>query len=173
MFELIQEKFSDEYEVNLLDFYFDSIEEFLNFVYIGECGVLEKNVEEFLVIVDYFDIFSLKEICVEFLMVSFKLFNCLWIQIFVERYNYELLNEVVIEYICNYFLFIWKINEFLCLDFIELEEFICGKRFVIKIQKGEEEVFEGIRVWIRYDMENREYFFEDFFCYVCLLVMLI
>ena len=169
--ELTQEKSSDELEVNLSDFHPDSIEELLNFVYTGECGVSEKNAEELLVIADYFDIPSLKETCAEFLMISLKPSNCLWIQIFAERYNHELLNEAATEYICNHLSSIWKTNEFLCLDFIELEELICGKRLVIKTQKGEEEVFEGIRAWITHDMENREHFFEDLFRHVRLSAM--
>ena len=100
--ELTQEKSSDELKVNLQDFHPNNIEELLNFVYTGECGVSEKNAEELLVIADYFDIPSLKETCAEFLMISLKPSNCLRIQIFAERYNHELLYEAATEYICNH-----------------------------------------------------------------------
>ncbi|XP_022799966.1 kelch-like protein diablo [Stylophora pistillata] len=170
-FELTKEKSTSEVEVNLRVFYLDGMEELLNFIYTGECGVSEKNAEQLLAMADYFDIPSLKETCAEFLMISLKPSNCLWIQVFAKRYNHELLYEAATEYICNNLSSIWKTNEFLCFDFIDVEELICGERLVIKTQRGEEEVFEGIRAWVKHDSENRENFFEDLFRHVRLSAM--
>lgn len=169
--ELTREKSSDEFEVDLSEFHLDNIEELLNFVYTGECGVSEENAEDLLVMADYFDIPSLKETCAEFLMISLNPSNCLWIQVFAERYGHELLHEAATEYICNHLSSIWKTKEYLCLDFTEVKELICGERLVIKTQRGEEEVFEGIRAWVNHDTENREYYFEDLFRHVRLSAM--
>ena len=169
--ELTREKSSDEFEVDLSEFHLDNIEELLNFVYTGECGVSEENAEDLLVMADYFDIPSLKETCAEFLMISLNPSNCLWIQVFAERYGHELLHEAATEYICNHLSSIWETKEYLCLDFTEVKELICGERLVIKTQRGEEEVFEGIIAWVNHDTENREHYFEDLFRHVRLSAM--
>ncbi|XP_078383768.1 kelch-like protein 28 [Oculina patagonica] len=171
--ELTGEKSGNEFEVVLPEFHPDSktIEELLNYVYTGEIGISEENAEELLVIADYFDIPSLKETCAEFLMISLKPSNCLAIQIFAERYGHDLLHEAATEYICNHLAAIWKTEEFLSSDCSDVKELICGERLVIKTQKGEEEVFDGIRTWVYHEKETRERFFAELFRHVRLSAM--
>ena len=167
--ELTGEKSGDEFKVDLPEFHPDSrtIEELLNYIYTGEIGISEENVKELLAIADYFDIASLKETCGEFLMARLKPSNCLAVQIFAERYSHQLLHEAATEYICN----IWRKEEFLSSDFSVVKELICGDRLVIKKQNGEEEVFDGIRSWVKHDTERREHLFAELFRHVRLSAM--
>ncbi|XP_078365552.1 kelch-like protein 28 [Oculina patagonica] len=171
--ELIGEKSGNDFQVDLPEFHPDSktIEELLNYVYTGDIGISEENAEELLVIADYFDIPSLKETCAAFLINSLKPSNCLAIQLFAERYRHDLLHEAATEYICNHLAAIWKTEEFLSSDFSDVKELICGERLVIKRQKGEEEVFDGIRAWVNHDTETRERFFAQLFRHVRLSAM--
>ena len=161
--ELTQEKASDEFEVNLPEFDPDSIEELLNFVYTGEVGITEENAEELLVAADYFDIPNLKELCAEFLIINLKPSNCLSIQIFADRYRHELLYEAATDFICNNLCSIWETDEFVCLDYDIVKELFSGERLAIKTQKGEEDVFKGIKAWVKHDPENREKYFTELF----------
>ena len=171
--ELTGEKSGDEFEVDVPEFHPDSrtIEELLNYVYTGEIGISEENVEELLAIADYFDIPSLKETCAEFLMICLKPSNCLAVQIFAERYGHDLLHEAATEYICNHLAAIWRTEEFLSSNFSDVKELICGERLVIKTQKGEEEVFDGIRSWVNHDAKTREHFLAELFRHVRLSAM--
>ena len=169
--DLTSEKASDKLEVNLPEFDPDSIEELLNFVYTGEIGITEQNAEELLVLADYFDIPNLKELCAEFLIISLKPSNCLSIQIFAERYRHELLLEAATDFICNNLPVIWETEEFLSLDFFDVKELFSSERIAIKTQKGEEDVFEGIKAWVKHDPENREQHFDELFSHVRLSAM--
>lgn len=52
----------------------------------------------------------------------------------VECYCYKFFYEVVIDFICDNFLLIWEMEEYLKMDFVEVKElFLSDERFVIKI----------------------------------------
>ena len=163
----------DEFKVDLPEFIPETkiIEELLNYVYTGEAEISEDNAEELLVIADYFDIPSLKETCAEFLMINLKPSNCLAIEIFAERYRHQELHEAASEYICNHLGDIWKTEEFLSSDFEDVKALICGERLDIKTQRGEEEVFDGIRTWVKRDSETREHRFAELFSHLRLSAM--
>ena len=163
----------DEFKVDLPEFIPETkiIEELLNYAYTGEAEISDDNAEELLVIADYFDIPSLKETCAEFLMINLKPSNCLAIQIFAERYRHQQLHEAATEYICNHLGDIWKTEEFLSSDFEDVKALICGERLDIKTQRGEEEVFDGIRTWVKRESETREHRFAELFSHLRLSAM--
>jgi len=163
----------DEFKVDLPEFIPETkiIEELLNYAYTGEAEISDDNAEELLVIADYFDIPSLKETCAEFLMINLKPSNCLAIQIFAERYRHQELHEAATEYICNHLGDIWKTEEFLSSDFEDVKALICGERLDIKTQRGEEEVFDGIRTWVKRESETREHRFAELFSHLRLSAM--
>ena len=169
--DLTEEKASKELEVNLPEFDPDSIEELLNFLYTGEVGITEANAEELMVVADYFDIPNLRELCAEFLIISLKPSNCLSTQMLADRYRHELLFEAATDYTCNNLSAIWHTEEFVSLDIAEVKELFSGERLAIKTQKGEEEVFEGIKAWVKHDFENRESYFDELFRFVRLSAM--
>ena len=163
----------DEFKVDLPEFIPETkiIEELLNYAYTGEAEISEDNAEELLVIADYFDIPSLKETCAEFLMINLKPSNCLAIQIFAERYRHQELHESATEYICNHLGDIWKTEEFLSSDFEDVKALICGERLDIKTQRGEEEIFDGIRTWVKRETETREHHFAELLSHLRLSAM--
>ena len=163
----------DEFKVDLPEFIPETkiIEELLNYVYTGEAEISEENADELLEIADYFDIPSLKQTCAEFLMINLKPSNCLAIQIFAERYRHQELHEAATEYICNHLGDIWKTEDFLSSDFEDVKALICGERLEIKTQRGEEEVFDGIRTWVKREVETREHHFAELFGHLRLSAM--
>ena len=163
----------DEFKVDLPELIPEKkiIEELLNYVYTREAEISEENAEELFVLADYFDIPSLKECCAEFLMINLKPLNCLAIQIFAERYHHQELHEAATEYICNHLGDIWKTEEFLSSDFEDVKALICGERLDIKTQRGEEEVFDGIRAWVMRETETREHCFAELFSHLRLSAM--
>ena len=164
--ELTPENTTQEFEVNVRDFDPNTVEELLNFVYTGEVGITEENAAELLQVADYYDIPSLKELCAEFLIINLKPSNCLWVQMFAERYRHELLHEAATEFICNNLISIWQTEEYLSLDFAYVNDLFSGERLAIKTQKGEEDVFEGIKAWVKHEPEKRELYFEKLFRHV-------
>lgn len=161
--ELTRNKATEEFEVKIKDFDPNTVEEMLNFVYTGEVGITEENAAELLEVADYFDIQSLKELCAEFLIINLKPSNCLGLQIFAERYRHELLHEAATDFICNNLISIWQTEEYLSLDFAYVNDLFSGERLAIKTQKGEEDVFEGIKAWVKHEPEKRELYFEELF----------
>ena len=170
--ELTGGKSGNEFKVDIPAFLPDteSIEELLNFVYTGEVEIFEENAEKLFVLADFFDILSLREACAEFLMINLKRSNCLAIQIFAERYC-QILHEAASEYICNHLGAIWKTEEFLSSDFEDVKDLICGKRLDFKTQRKEEDVFDGIRSWVKHDPETREHCFPELFSHLRLSAM--
>ena len=163
----------DEFKVHLPEFIPETkiIEELLNYVYTGEVDISIENADELLVIADYFDVPSLKETCAEFLMINLKPSNCLAIQVFAERYRHQELHEAATEYICNHLGDIWKTEDFLSSDFEDVKALICGERLEIKTQRGEEEVFDGIRTWVKREAETRDHHFAELFSHLRLSAM--
>ena len=170
--ELTGGKSGNELKVDIPEFRPDteSIEELLNFVYTGEAEIFEENVEKLFIVADFFHILSLREACAKFLRINLKPSNCLAIQVFAERYC-QLLHEAVSEYICNHLRAIWKTEEFLSSDFEDVKDLICGERLDSKTQRNEEDVFDGIRSWVKHDPETREHCFPELFSHLRLSAM--
>ena len=167
--EVGQEKSCEE--VKLLLFNTRSMTELLNFIYTAEVDVSESNASELLFAADYFDLPHLREACAEFLMAQLNPSNCLSIQSVAEKYNHKLLCKTAAEYIGNNLAAVLQADEFLTLDLTDVKELIRHERLLIKTQRGEENVFEGVRSWVKYDPENRKQYFEELLSYVRLSSM--
>ena len=158
-------------EVQVSDFDPSTIEEMLNFIYTGEVGITLKNAWELILAADYYDLENLKELCAEFLMINLTLSNCLLIQMYAERYRLNLLQEETTSFICKNLTSVWKTEEYLTMDFAQVKELFSGERLALETQKGEEEVFQGIKAWVKHDWEKREHYFDELFGYTRLTAM--
>lgn len=160
-------------EVQVSDFDPDTIEEMLNFIYTGEVGITltYKKALELILAADYYDLENLKEFCVAFLKINLMPSNCLLIQMYAERYRLNLLQEETTYFICKNLTLIWKTEEYLTMEFAEVKELFSGDRLAIETQKGEEEVFQGIKAWVQHDKEKREHYFDELFGYTRLTAM--
>ena len=170
--ELTGGKSGNEFKVKIPEFRPDteSIEELLNFVYTGEVEIFEENAEKLFVLTDFYDILSLREACVESLMINLKPSNCLAIQNFAGRYC-QLLHEAASEYTYNHLGEIWKTEEFLFSDFEVVKDLICGERLYFQTQRNEKDVFDGIRSWVKHDPDTREHYFPELFSHLRLSAM--
>ena len=156
--DLTQEWERNELEVKLPEFdpSLDRIEELLNFVYTGEIEMTDKNVGEMLALADFYDIANLKELCAQFLLKRLKPANCLSTQMLADRYHHEPLFETATNFISSNLNSIWQEEEFKSLDIAEVKKLFSGERLAIKTQEGEEEIFEGLKTWVKHDLKNRE-----------------
>jgi len=160
----------NEYKVDIPEFRTDTenVKELLKYVYTREVEISEGNAKELFVIADFFHILSLRDACTEFLKVNLKPSNCLGIQIFAEGYC-QLLYEAASQFINSHLGDIWKAEEFLCYDFDDVKELICGERLDIKMQR--KEVLDGIRAWVKRDPDTREHHFAELFSHLRLSEM--
>ena len=156
--DLTQEQERHELEVKLPEFdpSLDRIEELLNFVYTGEIEMTDKNVGEMLALADFYDIANLKELCAQFLRKRLKPANCLSTQMLADRYHHEPLFKTATNFISSNLNSIWQEVEFKSLDIAEVKKLFSGQRLAIKTQEGEEEIFEGLKTWVKHDLKNRE-----------------
>ena len=156
--DLTQEQERHELEVKLPEFdpSLDRIEELLNFVYTGEIEMTDKNVGEMLALADFYDIANLKELCAQFLRKRLKPANCLSTQMLADRYHHEPLFKTATNFISSNLNSIWQEVEFKSLDIAEVKKLFSGQRLAIKTQDGEEEIFEGLKTWVKHDLKNRE-----------------
>lgn len=158
-------------EVQVSDFDPSTVQEMLNFVYTGEVGITHKNALELTLAADYYNLENLKKLCAEFLMINLTPSNCLLIQMYAERYRLNLLHETATYFICNNLTSIWETDEYLKMDFAEVKELFSGDRLAIETQKGEEEVFLGIKAWVKHDQEKRASYFDELFGHTRLTAM--
>lgn len=65
----------------------DIMEELLNFIYIGSIKIIFFNVKDFVFVLNYFLMISLKEICVLFMKFMLNFFNCFGIEVVVFKFD--------------------------------------------------------------------------------------
>lgn len=71
--------------------------------------------------------------------------------------------------ICNYFVLVLRIDEFLNVDFEFFKQFVLDEEIIVIV---EEEVYEVVLCWVKYKEEIWKCYFENLFRSVNLFFML-
>ncbi|KAG7188297.1 hypothetical protein KM043_007959 [Ampulex compressa] len=132
----------------------DVIELILDYAYTGTCNVNADNVEKLLPLADQFDVLGVVQLCCQFLLQELRPHNCLGIFKFARHYFCRDLEEKGRKYIRHRFKQVLREStEFKDLQFEELEAILRDDELNIK---NEEVVFEAIKTWTEYKMEERK-----------------
>ncbi|CAG9794036.1 unnamed protein product [Diatraea saccharalis] len=126
----------------------------LDYAYTGTCIVTAENVEYLLPYADQFDVVGVIQLCCQYLLQELRPHNCLGIFKFARYYFCGELEKKGKLYIRQNFSRILKeCNEFKSLTFDELEDILRDDELNVR---NEEIVFQAVKTWVEYDIENRK-----------------
>ncbi|KAK2586942.1 hypothetical protein KPH14_009870 [Odynerus spinipes] len=126
----------------------------LDYAYTGVCNVNADNVEQLLPLADQFEVLGVVQLCCQFLLQELKPDNCLGICKFARHYFCRDLEEKGRRYIRHHFKrILYESTEFKELQSEELEAILQDDELNVK---NEELVFEAVKTWLEYRVEERK-----------------
>lgn len=146
-------KESQQLEVKLEGFKSFIMNDLLNYIYTGEVEITDENVKELVFAGDYLLIESLKNKGSFYLEETLSPSNCLSVRAFSEKFDCEELRGKSESFILDNFVAVSKSEEFLHLSLSEIENIISLDDLIVET---EEQVYEAVISWVKYDSENRK-----------------
>ena len=135
-----------------------TISDVLQFIYTGKVSINSSNAQDLVKIADYLIIPILKTRASLFLQGSINASNCLALESFACQYNCESLQQAAVTYKCENFVAVTKSEDFRTCDVEKIKELICMDE--INVSK-EDEVYQAVIAWIKYDLPSRECFLPE------------
>ncbi|EDO48272.1 predicted protein, partial [Nematostella vectensis] len=135
----------------------------LTYLYTGEITVTELNAEDLIASANYLLIPRLKGIACKYLERHMTSSNCIYFYKFGEKYECKDLKFYASQLIKKNFAAVGRSKDFMRLGAKQIEDLIASEDLVIG---NEEEVFETVVEWIKYDPEKREDYFADLFRHI-------
>ena len=163
---VFQDIFSDDLlsqegsRYRLKDVTCNTLGDLINFIYTGEVAVEEENVVDLLHAACDYEIPTLARACCDWLEVQLSSFNAIGVWLLAREQQSEYisdLEEIAKSYIIANFTSVCRQDEFLELEYEDLEEIIRNDYLGVQ---NEEEVFAAVVNWIKAD-EGRSSFFCD------------
>ncbi|XP_034186020.1 kelch-like protein 10 [Osmia lignaria lignaria] len=126
----------------------------LDYAYTGTCNVNADNVEQLLPLADQFEVLGVVQLCCQFLLQELRPENCLGIFKFARHYFCRDLEKKGRKYIRHHFKRILQDSpEFKELTSEELEAILRDDELNVK---NEEIVFDAVKTWTEYNVEERK-----------------
>ena len=135
-----------------------TISDVLQFIYTGKVSIDSSNAQDLAKIADYLIIPILKTRASLFLQGSINASNCLVLESFACQYHCESLQQATVTYKCENFVAVTKSEDFRTCDVEKIKELICMDE--INVSK-EDEVYQAVIAWIKYDLPSRECFLPE------------
>ena len=163
---VFQDIFSDDLlsqegsRYRLKDVTCNTLGDLINFIYTGEVTLEEENVVDLLHAAYDYEIPTLSRACCDWLEVQLSSYNAIGIWLLAREQQSEYisdLEEIAKSYIIANFTSVCREDEFLELEYEDLEEIIRNDYLGVQ---NEEEVFAAVVNWIKAD-EGRSSFFCD------------
>ncbi|XP_041046024.1 kelch-like protein 18 [Carcharodon carcharias] len=130
-----------------------SLEALINFAYNGRLAIDQQNVQSLLIGASFLQLQNVKDVCCTFLRERLHPKNCLGVRQFAETMMCTVLYDSSNSFIHQHFVEVSMSEEFLALPFEEVFELVARDELNVK---SEEQVFEAVLAWVRFDRENRE-----------------
>ncbi|XP_078485853.1 kelch-like protein 12 [Ciona intestinalis] len=146
----MKEKYKDVVEVHGVDA--ESVEKLVDFMYTGKININTNNVCNLLAVSDFLQMPSVRKLCIEYLLTTVSLQNCLTIQALADRFTIPKLTE--------------KFNNFVVENY---QEVVSGyqfkklsKNYVIKLLQSTHDkvssdlVYTAVLNWVKFDLSSNE-----------------
>ena len=131
-----------------------TISDVLHYIYTGETTIDSSNVEDLFVVADYLIIPSLKKEAAVFLQNEMmNVSTCLALESFASQYDCEQLRQAAVSFQAENFVDVSRSEDFALLDLKKVQELICMDEINVA---EEEEVYEAVMAWVKYDLLFRE-----------------
>ncbi|XP_073533203.1 kelch-like protein 18 isoform X1 [Phyllobates terribilis] len=135
-----------------------ALEALINFAYNGHLAIDQQNVQSLLMGASFLQLQNIKDACCAFLKERLHPKNCLGVRQFAETMMCAVLYDAANRFIHEHFVEVSMSEEFLALSFDEVLELVSRDELNVK---AEEQVFEAVLAWVRYDREQRELFLPE------------
>ncbi|XP_078494037.1 kelch-like protein 12 [Ciona intestinalis] len=156
MFKIeMEEKFKDVVELHAVDA--ESLEKLVDLMYTGKININTNNVCDFLATSDFLQIYSVKKLCIEYLLTTVSPQNCFTIQALADRFIIPELTE--------------KFNKFVVESF---QQVVSGDQFkklskddVIKLLQptydklSSDLVYTAVMNWVKFDLASNESYLSE------------
>ncbi|XP_067835021.1 kelch-like protein 18 [Heptranchias perlo] len=130
-----------------------ALEALINFAYNGRLAIDQQNVQSLLIGASFLQLQNVKDACCTFLRERLHPKNCLGVRQFAETMMCTVLYDSSNSFIHQHFVEVSMSEEFLQLLFEEVLELVARDELNVK---SEEQVFEAVLAWVRFNRENRE-----------------
>ncbi|XP_051878903.1 kelch-like protein 18 [Pristis pectinata] len=130
-----------------------ALEALINFAYNGRLAIDQQNVQSLLIGASFLQLQNVKDACCTFLRERLHPKNCLGVRQFAETMMCTVLYDSANSFIHQHFVEVSMSEEFLALSFEEVLELVARDELNVK---SEEQVFEAVLAWVRFNRENRE-----------------
>ncbi|XP_072116473.1 kelch-like protein 18 [Mobula birostris] len=130
-----------------------ALEALINFAYNGRLAIDQQNVQSLLIGASFLQLQNVKDACCTFLRERLHPKNCLGVRQFAETMMCTVLYDSANSFIHQHFVEVSMSEEFLALSFEEVLELVARDELNVK---SEEQVFEAVLAWVRFNHENRE-----------------
>ena len=147
----MKEKYEHNVEIERVDG--NSVENLIDYIYVGSIDINEDNVMELLEAADYLQMEEAKGFCFEFLESTIKPDNWLDILKAVATYRGDKIKDQVYHYISTHFDDITQTDDFKALSCDELKDCITN---LDRNKMIETSVYQGIMIWIKHDIDARK-----------------
>ena len=135
-----------------------TISDVLQFIYTGKVSIDSSNAQDLAKIADYLIIPSLKTKASLSLQGSINASNCLALESFACQYNCDSLQQAAVTFKCEKFVVVTKSEDFRTCDVEKVKELICMDEINVS---EEDEVYQAVIAWIKYDLPSRECFLPE------------
>ena len=139
----------------------NAVEELVEFLYTCKLNLNESNVENILAVASLFQIQLVVQKCADFLGTLVRIENCLGIQSLAMQYSLRNLESKVRSFISWNFLEVSRESEFVLIPAQQLRKIVESDRLHVKM---EEDVFEAVITWYKYDREERIKYSVSYVC---------
>ena len=148
---------SQKEEVELHDLDPAILSSILKYMYTGEITVNAASVESLFAAASMFEMLPVCELCSSYMKLELHLTNCIGIFRFANLHNYVELQVESRKFIAEHFGSLLSSPELMELSFEEISQIISDDDLNIS---QEEPVFELVKSWVEYDLENRRRFLK-------------
>ncbi|OWK02460.1 KLHL18 [Cervus elaphus hippelaphus] len=129
-----------------------ALEALINFAYNGHLAIDQQNVQSLLMGASFLQLQSIKDACCTFLRERLHPKNCLGVRQFAETMMCALLYDAATSFTHQHFVEVSTSEEFLALPLEDVLELVSRDELNVK---SEEQVFEAVLAWVRYDRDQR------------------
>ncbi|KAK3101674.1 hypothetical protein FSP39_005379 [Pinctada imbricata] len=131
-----------------------TLESILDYMYSGELGISNQNVQNLFSASNFFEMLDLVEKCTDHMINAINTTNCLEVYFFGEFSSCNRLQEAAFSFILKKFVEISRTDEFKTKVSVELlEKFLESDGIYVG---KEEEIFEYIVKWVEHDIDERK-----------------
>lgn len=152
--------------ITLQDCEENAVEELVKFLYTCKLNLNELNVEHVLAAAALFQLQLVVQNCADFLGTLIRIANCLGIQSLAMQYSLSNLESKVTSFINWNFMAVSRESEFVLIPAQQLSKIVRNDRLHVKM---EEDVYEAVLRWYKYDREER---IKCHVCYIFIKIQL-